>query len=93
MHNYICGCVKEKRPFGGRLRRTVSLFDTHYNIILWKLQDARTGDVIFVARVCATARQAMNLMRSRSLPDADDIKGGKIVPWRDEQGDGVTHTL
>jgi hypothetical protein len=29
---------------------------------------------IFVARVCAAARQATNLMRSRSLPDADDIK-------------------
>jgi hypothetical protein len=44
-------CIyKERDPFGGRLRHTVLLFDTHY--IFYEHKDARTGDVIFVARVC-----------------------------------------
>lgn len=48
-------CVQRKRPFGGRLRRTVLLFDTHY--IFYEHKDARKGDVIYVARVCAAARR------------------------------------
>lgn len=64
--------MQRKRLFGGRLRRTLLLFDTHY--ILWTQRCAQRWCHPNKRRACccSSERREMNL-RSRSLPDADDF--------------------